>query len=237
MAVTLQRACISLARGHGTAVEAQTLSMAMGLVAAMLSGAMQVSRCGASPGFRHSLVLMEVTHTGLGLGFLNTGVFMYTHCLFPGSTAKGPFPAGHSEHSWREPWDPCHTLYGPCYLFRKHQPARTCLCCFGSCWHSRATSYYLLYSFHPALFTMPCVPYEKADKQKLCASSKAEGWNLVHPVSVPAGSVCLEDEACPVIFVCHWLQGPGHRAVSVQKEAQKSSAELCSWVTKCWSIH
>lgn len=69
MAVTLQRACISLARGHGTAVEAQTLSMAMGLVAAMLSGAMQVSGCGASHGFRHSLVLMEVTHTGLGLGF------------------------------------------------------------------------------------------------------------------------------------------------------------------------
>lgn len=52
VAVTLQRACISLARGHGTAVEAQTLSMAMGLVAAMLSGAMQVSRCGASPGSR-----------------------------------------------------------------------------------------------------------------------------------------------------------------------------------------
>ncbi|XP_042741833.1 transport and Golgi organization protein 6 homolog [Lagopus leucura] len=42
VAVTLQRACISLARGHGTAVEAQTLSMAMGLVAAMLSGAMQL---------------------------------------------------------------------------------------------------------------------------------------------------------------------------------------------------
>uniref|UniRef100_A0A669QVJ7 Transport and golgi organization 6 homolog n=1 Tax=Phasianus colchicus TaxID=9054 RepID=A0A669QVJ7_PHACC len=42
VAVTLQRACISLSRGHGTAVEAQTLSMAMGLVAAMLSGAMQL---------------------------------------------------------------------------------------------------------------------------------------------------------------------------------------------------
>ncbi|XP_052541812.1 transport and Golgi organization protein 6 homolog isoform X3 [Tympanuchus pallidicinctus] len=42
VAVTLQRACISLARGHGTAVEAQTLSMAMGLVAAVLSGAMQL---------------------------------------------------------------------------------------------------------------------------------------------------------------------------------------------------
>ncbi|POI28611.1 hypothetical protein CIB84_007639 [Bambusicola thoracicus] len=44
VAVTLQRACVSLAQGHGTAVEAQTLSMAMGLVAAMLSGAVQVSR-------------------------------------------------------------------------------------------------------------------------------------------------------------------------------------------------
>lgn len=57
MAVTLQRACISLARGHGTAVEAQTLSMAMGLVAAMLSGAVQVSRHGASPGSGHNLAL------------------------------------------------------------------------------------------------------------------------------------------------------------------------------------
>uniref|UniRef100_A0A8C9FY98 Transport and golgi organization 6 homolog n=1 Tax=Pavo cristatus TaxID=9049 RepID=A0A8C9FY98_PAVCR len=42
VAVTLQRACISLARGHGAAVEAQTLSMAMGLVAAMLGGAVQL---------------------------------------------------------------------------------------------------------------------------------------------------------------------------------------------------
>ncbi|OXB65091.1 hypothetical protein ASZ78_008374 [Callipepla squamata] len=42
VAATLQRACISLARGHGAAVEAQTLSMAMGLVAAMLGGAVQL---------------------------------------------------------------------------------------------------------------------------------------------------------------------------------------------------
>uniref|UniRef100_A0A8V0XRU9 Transport and golgi organization 6 homolog n=1 Tax=Gallus gallus TaxID=9031 RepID=A0A8V0XRU9_CHICK len=42
VAVTLQRACVSLTQGHGTAVEAQTLSMAMGLVAAMLSGAVQL---------------------------------------------------------------------------------------------------------------------------------------------------------------------------------------------------
>ncbi|OXB78378.1 UNVERIFIED_CONTAM: hypothetical protein H355_009149, partial [Colinus virginianus] len=42
VAATLQRACISLTRGHGAAVEAQTLSMAMGLVAAMLGGAVQL---------------------------------------------------------------------------------------------------------------------------------------------------------------------------------------------------
>ncbi|KAM8985586.1 transport and Golgi organization protein 6 homolog isoform 2-T2 [Ara ararauna] len=42
VAATLQRACASPARGPGAAVEAQTLSMAMGLVAAMLGGAVQL---------------------------------------------------------------------------------------------------------------------------------------------------------------------------------------------------
>ncbi|XP_019360908.1 PREDICTED: transport and Golgi organization protein 6 homolog [Gavialis gangeticus] len=42
VAVTLQRACASLAQDSAGAVEAQTLSMAMGLVAAMLGGAMQL---------------------------------------------------------------------------------------------------------------------------------------------------------------------------------------------------
>ncbi|XP_062442544.1 transport and Golgi organization protein 6 homolog [Rhea pennata] len=42
VAATLQRACVSLARGAGSAVEAQTLSMAMGLVAAVLGGAVQL---------------------------------------------------------------------------------------------------------------------------------------------------------------------------------------------------
>ncbi|XP_075017773.1 transport and Golgi organization protein 6 homolog isoform X3 [Calonectris borealis] len=42
VAATLQRACVSPARGPGAAAEAQTLAMAMGLVAAMLSGAVQV---------------------------------------------------------------------------------------------------------------------------------------------------------------------------------------------------
>uniref|UniRef100_A0A8B9S214 Transport and golgi organization 6 homolog n=1 Tax=Apteryx owenii TaxID=8824 RepID=A0A8B9S214_APTOW len=42
VAATLQRACVSLARGAGGAVEAQTLSMAMGLVAAVLGGAVQL---------------------------------------------------------------------------------------------------------------------------------------------------------------------------------------------------
>ncbi|KAM6430576.1 transport and Golgi organization protein 6 homolog isoform 2-T2 [Liasis olivaceus] len=42
VAATLQRACASLTKGLVGAVEAQTLSMAMGLVAAMLGGAMQL---------------------------------------------------------------------------------------------------------------------------------------------------------------------------------------------------
>lgn len=42
VAATLQRACASPAQGPGAAVEAQTLAMAMGLVAAMLGGAVQV---------------------------------------------------------------------------------------------------------------------------------------------------------------------------------------------------
>ncbi|XP_056217185.1 transport and Golgi organization protein 6 homolog isoform X2 [Falco biarmicus] len=42
VAATLQRACVSSARGPGTAAEAQTLAMAMGLVAAMLGGAVQL---------------------------------------------------------------------------------------------------------------------------------------------------------------------------------------------------
>lgn len=42
VAAMLQRACVSPARGPGTAAETQTLAMAMGLVAAMLGGAVQV---------------------------------------------------------------------------------------------------------------------------------------------------------------------------------------------------
>uniref|UniRef100_A0A8C0ITG7 Transport and golgi organization 6 homolog n=1 Tax=Chelonoidis abingdonii TaxID=106734 RepID=A0A8C0ITG7_CHEAB len=42
VAVTLQRACASLAQGPEGTVEAQTLSMSMGLVAAMLGGAVQL---------------------------------------------------------------------------------------------------------------------------------------------------------------------------------------------------
>ncbi|XP_063168843.1 transport and Golgi organization protein 6 homolog [Candoia aspera] len=42
VAATLQRACAGLTRGFVGTVEAQTLSMAMGLVAAMLGGAMQL---------------------------------------------------------------------------------------------------------------------------------------------------------------------------------------------------
>lgn len=44
MAAVLQRACVSPARGPSAAAaaETQTLAMAMGLVAAMLGGAVQV---------------------------------------------------------------------------------------------------------------------------------------------------------------------------------------------------
>ncbi|NXT23245.1 TNG6 protein, partial [Syrrhaptes paradoxus] len=42
VATTLQRACVSPARGPGAAAEAQTLAMAMGLVAAILGGAVQL---------------------------------------------------------------------------------------------------------------------------------------------------------------------------------------------------
>lgn len=44
VAATLQRACATLACGPEGTVEAQTMSMAMGLVAAVLGGAVQVSR-------------------------------------------------------------------------------------------------------------------------------------------------------------------------------------------------
>lgn len=43
MAVTLQRALVGLSGGSVGTVESQTLSMAMGLVAALLGGALQVS--------------------------------------------------------------------------------------------------------------------------------------------------------------------------------------------------
>ncbi|KAM6325136.1 transport and Golgi organization protein 6 homolog [Podargus strigoides] len=42
VAATLQRACVSPAQGPGAAAEAQTLAMSMGLVAAMLGGAVQL---------------------------------------------------------------------------------------------------------------------------------------------------------------------------------------------------
>ncbi|NXA98624.1 TNG6 protein, partial [Melanocharis versteri] len=42
VAAVLRRACVQPARGPGAAAEAQTLAMAMGLVAAMLSGAVQL---------------------------------------------------------------------------------------------------------------------------------------------------------------------------------------------------
>ncbi|CAH2323960.1 transport and Golgi organization 6 homolog [Pelobates cultripes] len=49
VAVTLERACTSLALSEGGTVVSQTLSMAMGLVAAMLGGAVKLT----SPDFKH----------------------------------------------------------------------------------------------------------------------------------------------------------------------------------------
>lgn len=48
VAATLQRACAGLSRGSVGTVESQTLSMAMGLGAAILGGALQVSSQRAS---------------------------------------------------------------------------------------------------------------------------------------------------------------------------------------------
>lgn len=57
----------------------------------------------------------------------------------------------------------------------------------------------------------------KQPNKRLCASSKVGGGaSLVSLAGVPAAvCCCLEDDACPIIFMCHWLQCPGHSAVSV----------------------
>ncbi|XP_047906464.2 LOW QUALITY PROTEIN: transport and Golgi organization protein 6 homolog [Anser cygnoides] len=63
VAATLQRACVSLARGRGAAVEAQTLSMAMGLVAAALGGAVQLKSSDFAVLKRLLPLLEEVSRT------------------------------------------------------------------------------------------------------------------------------------------------------------------------------
>ncbi|NXK98267.1 TNG6 protein, partial [Formicarius rufipectus] len=63
VAAVLQRACVSPARGCGAAAEAQTLSMAMGLVAALLGGAVQLQSSDFSVLKRLVPLLEELSHT------------------------------------------------------------------------------------------------------------------------------------------------------------------------------
>ncbi|XP_069724318.1 transport and Golgi organization protein 6 homolog [Phaenicophaeus curvirostris] len=63
VAATLQRACVSPARGPGAAAEAQTLAMAMGLVAAMLGGAVQLQSSDFAVLKRLVPLLEELSHT------------------------------------------------------------------------------------------------------------------------------------------------------------------------------
>ncbi|KAM6408998.1 transport and Golgi organization protein 6 homolog [Rhynochetos jubatus] len=63
VAVTLRRACVSPARGPGAAAEAQTLAMAMGLVAAMLGGAIQLQSGDFAVLKRLVPLLEELSHT------------------------------------------------------------------------------------------------------------------------------------------------------------------------------
>ncbi|KAH0619729.1 hypothetical protein JD844_000673 [Phrynosoma platyrhinos] len=62
VAATLQRACASLSCSSGGTVEAQTLSMAMGLVAAMLGGAVQLKSADFAVLKRLVPLLEEVSH-------------------------------------------------------------------------------------------------------------------------------------------------------------------------------
>ncbi|NXA07676.1 TNG6 protein, partial [Sapayoa aenigma] len=63
VAAVLQRACASPARGPGTAAEAQTLAMAMGLVAALLGGAVQLQSSDFSVLKRLVPLLEELSRT------------------------------------------------------------------------------------------------------------------------------------------------------------------------------
>ncbi|XP_064527133.1 transport and Golgi organization protein 6 homolog isoform X2 [Pseudopipra pipra] len=63
VAAMLQRACVSPARGPGAAAEAQTLAMAMGLVAALLGGAVQLQSSDFSVLKRLVPLLEELSHT------------------------------------------------------------------------------------------------------------------------------------------------------------------------------
>uniref|UniRef100_A0A663FAW2 Transport and golgi organization 6 homolog n=1 Tax=Aquila chrysaetos chrysaetos TaxID=223781 RepID=A0A663FAW2_AQUCH len=63
VAATLQRACVSPARGPGAAAEVQTLTMAMGLVAAMLGGAVQLQSSDFAVLKRLVPLLEELTRT------------------------------------------------------------------------------------------------------------------------------------------------------------------------------
>lgn len=173
MAATLQRACVGLARGRGAAVEAQTLSMAMGLVAAALGGAVQVSGHGASLG-------AGGLHRGAGGG----GTVPAGGCWGPWvprqprcvgvrllscswEHSQGLLPRGVLARArlTRGPGSVA-TLSGPSSVFGKRRPARTRVCCSASRWHSQATSSCLFCPFNQALLTMPCVPNNKAARHR-----------------------------------------------------------------------
>lgn len=71
---------------------------------------------------------------------------------------------------------------------------------------------------HLTKLTLQCHVFlmRKQPNKRLCASRKVGGASLVSLAGVPAAvCCCLEDDACPIIFMCHWLQCPGHSAVSV----------------------
>ncbi|XP_027759600.1 transport and Golgi organization protein 6 homolog isoform X2 [Empidonax traillii] len=63
VAAVLQRACVSPAQGPGAAAEAQTLAMAMGLVAALLGGAVQLQSSDFSVLKRLVPLLEELSHS------------------------------------------------------------------------------------------------------------------------------------------------------------------------------
>lgn len=244
VAATLQRACVSLARGRGVDVEAQTLSMAMGLVAAALGGAVQVSGHGASLG-------AGGLHRGAGGGG-----------TVPAAGRRGPWVphqprcvgvcslSGSWEHSQgrlphgvlararlAQGLGSAATLSGPSCVFGKLQPACTRVCCSASRWHSQATSSCLFCPFNQALLTMPCVPNNKAARhRRLHPPSKEEEEVRWKPLCVP----CRHARGCWAGRGIRWLSPGWVGSTSCYPEVLKSSVatssrrRCCLW-QKCFS--